>query len=101
MNSLTDLLIDLIIILIFLSGFSRFRTPGAARTGNLSAAFALALALVVVMARHRIMQPHVVIIALMIGSVLGWLVAMRVNMIQIPAMVAFQHGAGGIAAFLV
>jgi len=31
----------------------------------------------------------------------GGLVAMRVNMIQIPAMVAFQHGAGGIAAFLV
>ncbi len=26
---------------------------------------------------------------------------MRVSMIQIPAMVAFQHGAGGVAAFLV
>ena len=101
MNSRTDLLIDLIIILIFLSGFSRFKTPGTARSGNFSAAFALALALVVVMVRHRIMQPHVVIISLMIGSAAGWLVAARVNMIQIPAMVAFQHGAGGIAAFLV
>ncbi len=34
------------------------------------------------------------------GGAVGCLVAVRVNMIQIPAMVAFQHGAGGIAALL-
>lgn len=101
MNNWFELVIDLIIILIFLGGFTRFRTPKGARQGNFSAAFALALAVVVIIARHRIMQPHIVILALLIGSALGWLVAMRVNMIQIPAMVAFQHGAGGIAAFLV
>lgn len=101
MNNWFDLIIDLVIILIFLGGFTRFRTPRGARQGNFSAAFALAMAVVVIIARHRIMQPHVVILALLIGSALGWVVAMRVNMIQIPAMVAFQHGAGGIAAFLV
>jgi NAD(P) transhydrogenase subunit beta len=41
-----------------------------------------------------------VILALLAGGAAGWLVAVRVNMIQIPAMVAFQHGAGGIAAML-
>ncbi len=42
-----------------------------------------------------------VLLALVAGALVGWFVAMRVNMIQIPAMVAFQHGAGGIAAFLI
>ncbi|HOS90711.1 MAG TPA: NAD(P)(+) transhydrogenase (Re/Si-specific) subunit beta [Prolixibacteraceae bacterium] len=101
MDNWLDLVIDLIIILIFLGGFTRFRTPKGARAGNFSAAFALALAVIVVIIRHRIMQPHIVMIALLIGSAAGWYVASRVKMIQIPAMVAFQHGAGGIAAFLV
>ncbi len=96
-----ELLIDLAIILVFLGGFRLFRTPRGARTGNLLAAFALLLAVAVVLWRHRILQPELVLIALLAGSLVGWMVAMRVNMIQIPAMVAFQHGAGGVAAFLV
>ena len=96
-----ELLIDLAIILVFLGGFRLFRTPGGARSGNLLAAFALLMAVAVVLWRHRILQPELVLIALLAGSVAGWMVAMRVSMIQIPAMVAFQHGAGGVAAFLV
>jgi NAD(P) transhydrogenase subunit beta len=101
MNIWLDLLIDLIIILIFIGGFRQFRFPKGARRGNMTAAFALALAVAVVILRHKILEPELVIIALVLGSALGWAIAMRVNMIQIPAMVAFQHGAGGIAAFLV
>ena len=40
-------------------------------------------------------------ISLLAGSAAGYAVARVVNMIQIPSMVAFQHGAGGIAAFLI
>jgi len=96
-----ELFIDLAIILVFLGGFRLFRTPRGARSGNLLAAFALLMAVAVVLWRHRILQPELVLIALLAGSLVGWMVAMRVNMIQIPAMVAFQHGAGGVAAFLV
>ena len=96
-----ELLIDLAIILIFLGGFRLFRTPRGARTGNLLAAIALLMAVAVVLWRHKILRPELVLIALLAGSLVGWMVAMRVNMIQIPAMVAFQHGAGGVAAFLV
>jgi len=96
-----ELLIDLAIILVFLGGFRLFRTPRGARSGNLLAAFALLMAVAVVLWRHRILQPELVLIALLAGSLAGWMVAMSVNMIQIPAMVAFQHGAGGVAAFLV
>ncbi len=95
------LLVDLAIIVLLLCGFRLFRRPPEARKGNLTAAAALGMAFMLVLYRHDIVDPAIVIVALLIGSGIGWAAAMRVNMIQIPAMIAFQHGAGGIAAFLV
>jgi NAD(P) transhydrogenase subunit beta len=101
MSNGTSLVIDLVIIGILIFGIRLFRTPGGARHGNLAAALALALAVAVTLMRHGLVQAEVVLMAALVGSFAGWLVAMRVTMIQIPAMVAFQHGAGGVAAFLV
>jgi NAD(P) transhydrogenase subunit beta len=100
MTSDWQLLIDLAIIAVLILGIWQFRTPRGARRGNLTAAFALLCAIAVVWHSQAILKPATVILALTVGSLAGCLVAMRVNMIQIPAMVAFQHGAGGIAAFL-
>ncbi len=93
--------VDFIIIAILVVGIRLFRTPKGARAGNLLAALALALALVLVVLRKPILSPALVLGALLVGSVVGLRVAMKVSMIQIPAMVAFQHGAGGVAVFLV
>lgn len=93
--------VDLVIILILVAGIAQFRAPRAARSGNLTAAFALLCAAVLVLHRHGVMDLSLVVTAVLLGSALGGWVAARVNMIQIPAMVAFQHGAGGVAAFLV
>jgi len=101
MDFLFNLFIDIVIILFFILGVSQFRSPKRARIGNLTVALALASAAIAVVYRGKILEPGIVAIALMVGSVFGWHVAMRVSMIQIPAMIAFQHGAGGIAAFLV
>ncbi len=99
--NLMHLLFDAAIILILIIGIRQFRAPRGARIGNLTAAFAILCAFLLVLLRHDILSPMVVLAALLIGSAFGWVVAVRVNMTQIPAMVAFQHGAGGIAAFLV
>jgi NAD(P) transhydrogenase subunit beta len=96
-----ELFIDLVIILILILGIRQFRFPKGARHGNITAALALAGAIVVVVLRHHILEPEIVIGTMLVGSVIGVGIAVRVNMIQIPAMVAFQHGAGGVAAFLV
>lgn len=101
MNFLSDYLLDLAVVLVLLAAFWQFRTPHGARRGNITAAAALTCALILVLARHPILNPAIVVTAAILGSALGYFVAMRINMIQIPAMVAFQHGAGGIAAFLV
>jgi NAD(P) transhydrogenase subunit beta len=94
-------IVDFLIILILIVGIRFFRTPGGARRGNFLAAVALALAVVLVLVRNPILDPAIVLLALLAGSVVGVWVALKVSMVQIPAMVAFQHGAGGVAAFLI
>ena len=98
---MSGLWVDLGIILILVAGIAQFRTPRAARRGNLTAAAALLCAVIAVLVRHGVLDVPLVVVVAVLGSCLGGWVATRVNMIQIPAMVAFQHGAGGVAAFLV
>ena len=59
---------------------------------------ALLLAIVLVLYRNDIVDVGILAVSLIIGGLVGTFIAMKVTMIQIPAMVAFQHGAGGIAA---
>jgi len=98
---MSALWVDLGIIAILIAGIAQFRTPRAARTGNLTAAAALLCALAAVLYRHGVLDPAFVVAVAALGALIGGWVAARVSMIQIPAMVAFQHGAGGVAAFLV
>jgi NAD(P) transhydrogenase subunit beta len=95
------LAIDLVIIGVLVTGIGMFRTPPNARRGTLAASLAMALAIAAVLVRMDISRPALIIVALAVGSFAGLGLALRVNMIQIPAMIAFQHGAGGMAAFLV
>lgn len=98
---MAHLLADIAVSLILILGISQFRTPRGARIGNLIAALALVCAIVMVLMRHRPVSAAALPGAIAIGLAIGWWLASRVNMIQIPAMVAFQHGMGGVAALLV
>jgi NAD(P) transhydrogenase subunit beta len=95
------LLIDFSVIIVLIVGIWQFRMPRKARFGNLTAAFSLLCAFVLVLYRSGIIDGAVVVVSLAGGAIAGYAVARSVSMIQIPAMVAFQHGAGGVAAFLV
>jgi len=101
MSNWLHLLIDLSVITLFFVGFYKFRHPKGARTGNLIAAFAILTACLLVLYRNDILDPGFVVVAMLIGLTAGWIVAIKVDMIQIPAMVAFQHGAGGVAVFMI
>lgn len=94
-------ILDFWVILILLTGMWLFRDPRQARLGNLAAAFSLLAALILVLVRHRILNTDIVPIALVGGSVFGYVAARKVGMIQMPAMVAIQNGTGGAAALLV
>jgi len=95
------MVIDGIIIMLLIAGIGLFRTPPGARRGTMLAALAMAAAIAVVLVRIDINRVGLIAAALFLGAFAGLWVAVRVNMIQIPAMIAFQHGAGGMAAFLV
>lgn len=95
------LIIDVVIILLLIAGIGLFRTPPNAWRGTLLATLAMVAAVAAVLVRIDINRPELIIVALLVGALVGLFVAFRVNMIQIPAMIAFQHGAGGMAAFLV
>jgi NAD(P) transhydrogenase subunit beta len=86
--------------LVFL-GIWMFRHPARAKKGNLIAGTAMALAAGIVLFRHPPEHPYILAGALLIGSLLGIWVVTRIGMIQIPSMVAFQNGAGGLASFLI
>jgi H+-translocating NAD(P) transhydrogenase subunit beta len=101
LSAMTTFSLDLGVIAILLAGIWQFRDPRWAKYGNMTAALALGLAMVLILYRNGIMDVATVVIALLAGAVAGYALARKVNMIQIPAMVAFQHGAGGVAAFLV
>lgn len=96
-----NLFIDFTVIAILIAGIWQFRSPKTAKNGNLTAAFALFLAFVLILYRNGIMDVSTVVISLIVGSLAGYALARVVTMIQVPAMVAFQHGCGGVAAFLV
>lgn len=100
MSNASRLSLDFVIIAILIVGIQQFRAPATARRGNLSAALALVCALAAVLWSNPVLDPAPVLLALALGGAVGTLVAVRVNMLQIPAMVAFQHGAGGVAAFV-
>ncbi len=98
MDSIGHLWIDGLILLILIVGMWRFSSPERAVSGNVLAGLALLGALGVVWFDHAIRDPALVVAGMLIGAVAGGAVAWRVNMLQIPAMVAFQNGAGSLAA---
>lgn len=101
MSEWPRLLVDLGIVLVLTAGIWQFRTRRGARSGNLTGALALAGAVAVALWRDPISGTAIVVAAFAVGGLIGWAVALRVDMVQIPAMIAFQHGCGGVAASLV
>ncbi len=101
MDSWLQLAIDLALILVLIAGVAQFRDRKRARSGNFTAALALMSALGILLYRYPVLEPAVVFGALVAGAAVAGLVAVRVRMIHMPALVAFQNGAGGLAASIV
>jgi NAD(P) transhydrogenase subunit beta len=92
---------DLCVSALLIVGISRFRTPSGARLGTHLAALALGAAIALVLVRHGAASPWVVAGSALVGALGGVAIAVRVDMTGIPAVVALQHGMGGVAAVLV
>lgn len=92
---------NLAVLAVILVGIGTFSSVNTARLGNLAIALALFCALGIEVVRTPLQTPVLVLSVFAVASLTGLVAAGRVTMTQIPALVGFQNGAGGLASCLV
>jgi H+-translocating NAD(P) transhydrogenase subunit beta len=100
MQTLTNLAY-LLAAALFIVGIKRLNSPSTARRGNQIAAVGMLIAIVATLLLGRILSPAMLVGGLALGTLLGWLLASRIEMTQMPEMVAALNGLGGGASVLV
>ena len=91
----------------FIAGLKLLGSPKSARSGNLLAAVGMSLAIVATIVLYHdaggkpLGNIPWILGALAVGTVIGWLMAMRVQMTAMPQMVSFFNGMGGACAGLI
>lgn len=96
-----EYLVAAVVILLFLGGIALFRNPRTARRGGWLNMLAYAGAVAFMVLRYPMLGLEFVLIAVLLGGTLGAILAVKVSMLGVPQMIAFQHGCGGTAAFLI
>lgn len=98
---------ELLAAVLFILALKGLSSPKSARRGNLLGALGAALATAVAFYYGQeffggpIKNLPAILIAIAIGAVIGWVAARRVQMTQMPQMVALFNGVGGGAAAVV
>lgn len=91
----------------FIIGLKQLSSPATARKGNLLAAFGMGLAIVGTIFFHKSPEGHSIgnipwiLAAIAVGTVIGWMMAMRVKMTAMPQMVSLFNGMGGACAAII
>ena len=92
---------SIILSALILAGIKLMSSPKTAVRGNQRGAVAMLAAIIIVLAYNQIIDVPLLWVAIFTGGVLGYIIAMRVKMIQMPQMVALLTGLGGGASALV
>ena len=86
---------------LFILGIKRLSSPKTARTGNAIASVGMLIAILATVSSFGGLDFKLIAIGMIIGSILGATFALRVEMTQMPQMVAIFNGFGGGASALV
>ena len=100
-NVLITQIAYLLSAVLFILGLKRLSHPDTARRGNQLAAFGMLLAIVATLYGEHIVTWQWIISGIIIGSILGGLMARLVKMTAMPQMVGLFNGFGGLASGLV
>lgn len=95
------LLVYLAASILFIFGIKNLGSPKTARQGNQLAALGMLLAIVVTLFDKRILSYELIILGIIIGSLIGAVFALKVQMTGMPQMVGLLNGFGGGASALV
>lgn len=91
----------------FILGLKYLGNPATARKGNLIAAFGMTLAIFATIFLYKdsndqhLKNLSFIFGGLLVGTVVGWLAAKRVQMTAMPEMVSLFNGMGGACAMLI
>src|SRR5262249_7899552 len=86
---------------LFILGIRQGTHPRTARRGNLIAAAGMPIAIVVTLATDVIGNWGLIVTGIAIGTAVGVVASLRVQMTAMPQMVALYNGVGGGAAALI
>lgn len=91
----------LIASVFFILGIKQLSSPKTSRRGNLFAAIGMFIAIVVTLFDRHVLTFEWIILGVIIGSIAGSLMALKVPMTGMPQMVGLLNGFGGSASMLV
>jgi len=91
----------LISAVCFILGLKRLSHPRTARSGNFLAALGMLIAIAATLASSNVLDLNLILIGVGVGALIGFLFATRVQMTEMPQMVAIFNGLGGAASALI
>ncbi|PWG04810.1 NAD(P)(+) transhydrogenase (Re/Si-specific) subunit beta [Polaribacter aquimarinus] len=98
-------IIYLISAVTFIVGLKKLGHPDTAKSGNLIAATGMGLAIIGTIFIHDLQVPTIIYvligIAILLGTIIGWLIAIKVEMTKMPELVSLFNGFGGASAALI
>ena len=86
---------------LFIFGIKRLSHPKTARSGNIIASTGMLIAVLTTLITGASLSYELIAIGMIVGAIIGAFFAIRVEMTQMPQMVAIFNGFGGIASALV
>ena len=86
---------------LFILGLKKLGSPASARNGNLVAAVGMLLAIVATLLDQQVLNYEMILVGLAIGSVIGTVIAYKVQMTEMPQMVGLLNGLGGASYALI
>ncbi len=100
----TPLLINIVYLIssvLFIYGIKKLGSPKTARQGNFLSALGMFLAVVFTLFDKHIFSFEYILVGLLVGSAIGVVFAVKVEMTAMPQMVGLLNGFGGAASVLV
>ena len=95
------IIVYLVSSVLFIVGIKRLASVKTARSGNGLAALGMLLAVAITLLDQKIIRYELIILGILIGGVIGSVLALRIQMTSMPELVAIYNGFGGIASLLV
>lgn len=86
---------------LFILGLKNLSSPATARKGNALSAIGMLLGVIITLLDHQILGFDLMMAGILIGSLIGVFAAKKVEMTEMPELVALFNGFGGIASALV